>query len=82
MIFETQYCIPTEFLTEETFNLLVDKIVLQGYNLPTVYMKEFDNWSAFNWIGVNSYDCVLLYSNNEYYLSTDEFALNNTLSDI
>ena len=67
MKFELQYCIPTEFLTEETFNLLIDKLVLEGYNLPQVYMSDLDNWQAFSWLGVNSYGDVLLYTESPWF---------------
>ena len=67
MIFELQYCVPTELLTEDTFNLLVDKLVIEGYTLPSVYMKEFDNWQAFDYIGVNSQGDILLYSGSGWF---------------
>ena len=72
MNFDLQHCVPTEFLTEETFNLLIDKLVLEGYSLPSVYMKEFDNWQAFSWIWVNSYGDILLYSDSPWFYGSPE----------
>ena len=67
MTFELQYCVPTEYLTEDTFNLLVDKLVIEWYILPSLYMKEFDNWQAFDYIGVSCHGDILLYSGSAWF---------------
>ena len=67
MNFDLQHCVPTEFLTESSFNLLIDKLVLEGYILSSVYMSDLDNWEAFEYVGCNSHGDVLLYSGSAWF---------------
>ena len=70
MNFDLQHCVPTKFLTEETFNLLIDKLVLEGYTLPSVYMSDLDNWGAFEYIGVTYHGDIILYCGSAWFYNS------------
>lgn len=67
MRFEPQYCVPVSCLNEDTFNSLVDHLVLEGYHIPTLYIEDLTNWKDFAWVGVNNNYDIVLYSESPWY---------------
>lgn len=67
MIFPPCHCIPTEILTQETFNKVLTKMMNDGYNWPSLFDKNV-RVGDYNFIGVNDYGDIQLFSQSCYYL--------------
>lgn len=79
MKFPILYCVPTSFLTKETYEYLLTKLVSEGYHWPSQSDKScfFDLWE---YIGVNSYGDIHLYSESKNFLAVDSLEFNNVLT--
>jgi len=80
MKFPQQYCVPTKHLTKPMYDLLLTKLISEGYYWPSQVDKScfFDLWE---FIGVNQYDTIFLYDDPEHYIALDLGKWDNVLSE-
>lgn len=79
MKFPISYCIPTYYLRKPQYDLLITKLVSDGYHYPSQTDKcgYFDLWEN---IGVNTHGDILLLDNPEHYIPIHEEKWNNILT--
>jgi hypothetical protein len=79
MKFPQQWCIPTKHLTKPMYDLLLTKLISEGYYWPSQTDKcgYFDLW---DFIGTNTHGDILLLDNPEHYIALHEEKRDNVLS--
>lgn len=82
MIFPINHCVPTKYLTKESYSWLLTKLISQGYHHPTKLddSRWFDMWK---YIGCTSSGDIILFDSNKSYLDIDneDDNVNNVLSE-
>jgi len=79
MKFPIGYCVPTKHLTKTMYDLLLTKLITEGYHWPSQTDKScyFDLWA---YLGCTPYGDIMLYDNNFHFLRVGEDEHNNVLS--
>jgi hypothetical protein len=79
MKFPQQYCIPTKHLTKPMYDLLLTKLISEGYHYPSQTDKSvfFDLWG---YVGCNPHGDILLLDNPEHYIAIDSEKWDNVLT--
>lgn len=80
MKFPASHCIPTRYLTKPMYDLLLTKLITDGYHWPSNFDKSlfFDLWS---YIGVNEHLDILVMDNPDHYIALHEERWDNVLSE-
>lgn len=79
MKFPIMHCTQTKHLTKPMYDLLLTKLISEGYHYPSQSDKSvfFDLWE---YIGCNPHGDILLLDNPEHYIATDSEKWDNVLS--
>lgn len=70
--FPVGYCVPTNLLTKPTYDLMITKLVTDGYTV----LRGMDKSAVFNmWnlLGVNQNEEIMLYDYPHSYLKINEW---------
>lgn len=80
MKFPCSHCIQTKHLTKPMYDLLLTKLISEGYHWPSQVDKScfFDLWEN---IGCNQWGDICLYDNPEHYIAIDSEKWDNVLSE-
>ncbi len=81
MKFPQQHCIQTKHLTKPMYDLLLTKLLSEGYHWLSQVDKSHHVHKAWLYIGVNQYGTILSYDNTEHYIAIDSEKWDNVLSE-